>query len=289
MGEYDDLIAHVNGKPAGGGEYDDLIAHVNGKGASSPSMLRQPPSLSKSDEELGISRDVERPIQMRSDNGLGPYETVGRTGEEIKAASDANNPIKDDWGAQGIIGGLLGGAAGRLAGPLVSRLGAAAPVATAAIEGGVASKAQGGSGVEGALMGGALGSLGPLGRAAMNSRGGQARQFIEQHGGQVGVTSPGKGGPYERMDVSGTTDADIGAQAASSAEKGLGMLNQEKRGVLKALGNKISGIDSSAAGQAQRDVSDIPPRVEAALAEMDISPQTEDSMRRALEIGRAHV
>lgn len=131
-------------------------------------------------------------------------------------------------------------------------------------------------------LGTGLGLLGRAGTAVMGSRGGQARQFIEQHGGEVSPLSSGKGKPYEQMDVSGTTDADIGAQAASSAEKGLGMLNQEKKGVLRSLGGTMSRINASPEGQQPRDVSSLIPQIQDALGEIDIASATEGDLQGAM-------
>jgi len=96
---------------------------------------------------------------------------------------------------------------------------------------------------------------GGVGRAVVRSRGGQARQFIERHGGEVGPTTPGRGGPFENMETLGTRDADIGLQGEVSARKGLGMLNEEQGAVQGVLGRRIGTIDNSPDAASLRDVS----------------------------------
>lgn len=196
---------------------------------------------------------------------------------------DSNNPIAHDWGAQAIIGGLLGGAAGRLVAPAAEAIaGAGAPVLTGATEGAVASKAQGGDAAGGGVIGAGLGMLGPLGTAVMNSKGGRARGFLEEHGAEVSPFTAGRGKPFDEMVTAGTTDADIGKQASASAEKGLGMLAEKRRGELRPVGKLYDTIDNSPAGRAPRDVTDLVTHVQDALGEIDIASATEAELRTAL-------
>lgn len=159
----------------------------------------------------------------------------------LQSPSDANNPLKDDWIGQNIIGGLVGGAAGRLAGPVLSKLGRAAPamagalgkaepVVAGALDGAVNSKAQGGDALPGAEMGAGLATLGPLGRAVMNSRGGQSRQFIEQRGkgASVGAFSPGTGGVFDNELAGVTSDAAGEGEAAMRGSRGLLTHHEDK-------------------------------------------------------------
>ncbi len=91
---------------------------------------------------------------------------------------------------------------------------------TAPVEAGKAAAESAGMGMAfGAPLAAASSGVGMLSDAVLNSKGGRARQFIEDRGGKVGVTTPGKGGPFESMDVEGNTSADIGEQARTSGER----------------------------------------------------------------------
>lgn len=68
-------------------------------------------------------------------------------------------------------------------------------------------------------MAGFASGVGMLSDAVLNSKGGQARRFIEERGGKVGVTTPGKGPVFDAMDVEGNASADIGEQARKSGER----------------------------------------------------------------------
>lgn len=240
------------------------------------------------------SADPTKPIPKATAPITSPkYSPVPWSPGENKKYNDAG-PLAEDWGAQAIVGTLMGNAAGRFAGPVVgkvaSKLGvptAAAPtvgrVAGAGLEGGVGSKAQGGDIIPGAALGAGLSMLGPLGSAITKTRGGMARQFIEDHGGEAGLLSPGKGKPFDEMVTRGTTDADIGMQAKASAEAGLGMLNQEKKAVLGTLGNRIGALNESSAGRAPRDVSSLVPKIQEALGEIDIADASEAQLAKALD------
>lgn len=83
---------------------------------------------------------------------------------------EANDPMANDWGAQGIVGGIAGGAAGKLIGPLASKLGPLARVAEKATEGAVANRVQGGDVGAGALIGGAMGIPSAVGAGARSAR-----------------------------------------------------------------------------------------------------------------------
>lgn len=85
-----------------------------------------------------------------------------------KAAADSH---LDDPGVQAIVGGVLGAGAGEL---VSSGLGAVAPktitnIAAKGVEGGVQSKAQGGSFTQGALLGGGTAALPALGRVTASA------------------------------------------------------------------------------------------------------------------------
>lgn len=71
----------------------------------------------------------------------------------------------------------------------------------------------------GGVLGGGLGGLGALSSKVLDSKGAEARRFIEARGGEVGVGTPGKGPVYDTMDVKGNTSADIGEQSQKSGEK----------------------------------------------------------------------
>lgn len=295
MGEYDDLIAHVNGAKSAG-EYDDLIKAAGPSPAPTPQEEPANPVASLARRVLGID-----PRSRFSLGNLG--KSLGNEGGEpiFPAASpdgrapvptdklerDAG-PMANDWGAQAIIGTLMSGAAGKVAGPLLGRAGKVAPVLQGGLEGGLGTKVQGGDALGGGAMGAGLGSLGPLGKAVMNSHGGQARQFIEKRGGTVDIASPGRGGPFNDMDVNGTSDAHIGKQAAVSAEKGLGMLSDQRAAELRPTGKLYDQINESPAGLKQRDVSNLVPTLEDAAASFGTSASAEGDLRRVLDKVKAH-
>lgn len=284
----DPLEAYLAGK---GGPPDPLAAYVAARAPSAP-----PPSMNTgprdySDEQLGIESGPVKTVRS------GPFAHAEEVGMEHDAAKlpkrdklrEDAGPMADDWIAQGIAGAAFGEGAGEIAGPLLSYAGKAAPVvqkalpiARTAIEGGANTKAQGGDALPGAATAAGLALLGPLGRAAMNTAGGKTRQFIEARGGRVGLTTPGSGGPFESMDVTGTTDADIGEQAAASAKRGLDMLNAEARTEKRGIGKIMSRIDDSPAGSAPRDVTDLMSKVGAATGELDTAPMTDNELMSAI-------
>lgn len=151
----------------------------------------------------------------------GPLQVLaGGIGRGLESA--AENPI-------------IGGALGRGARSLLTGIG------TAGVIGGLNAASQGASPKEALKAGGenaALGAvtglpltigaqgLGALGRAIQNSRGGQAREFLESHGATVGPGGVDLPGAYITR---GASDADIGAQAEASANRGLEMLNEQRR------------------------------------------------------------
>lgn len=193
-----------------------------------------------------------------------------------KLTRDAG-PFASDWGAQAIVGSLVGGAAGKLAAPL-------GRVGSAAVEGGVGSKAQGGDATTGAGVGALLGALGPLGRAVQRSRGGMARKFIEDNGGEVGVGSPGKGAPFDTMVTKGTSDKDIGQQAAASAENGLNILRDEHDAVRGGIARGAENIEGSPAAQGKRDVTDLVTGIQDAIDHLSTAPATRANLREQLAL-----
>ncbi len=124
-------------------------------------------------------------------------------------------------------------------------------------------------------------------RAVIGSRGGQARQFLEGKGVEVGPGTPGRGGPMDTMETRGTSDADIGRQAEVSARKGIDMLNEEQRGVQGALGRRIGSIAESPEGAQLRDVSSLVANAEAALHEFGTNPQAKSAIEDFLATTRA--
>jgi hypothetical protein len=142
----------------------------------------------------------------------------------------------------------------------------------------------GGTGmVLGAGLATPLSLAGMAARAILGSRGGQARRFLESKGAEVGPGTPGRGPVIDTMATRGTSDADIGLQAEVSAKRGLDMLNEEKRGALGAVGRKIGRVAKSPEAARLNDASGIVADMEAALDDIDISPQSEQSLRSAIE------
>lgn len=214
-----------------------------------------------------------------------------------KLTRDAG-PMAEDWGANALIGGLLGNGAGRLVGPAAKVLGRLAPslaesaapiakgatsIATGAVEGGVGSKVQGGGAKSGAAVGAMLGALGPLGGLVSRSKGGVARQVIEDNGGTVGLESPGRGAPFDSMVTKGTKDADIGQQAQASAEKGLEMLNAQDAARKRPIGEQISAIDRSPAGEEPRIIDPLHERFSEEVNRVGAQPRAESTLGWALD------
>lgn len=193
-----------------------------------------------------------------------------------KLTRDAG-PMAEDWGANAIVGGLVGGAAGKLAAPL-------GRIAAGAIEGGVGSKVQGGSATSGAGIGALLASLGPLGRAIQQSRGGMARNFIEANNGDVGIDTPGRGKPFDEMVTKGTTDADIGQQAAVSSERGLDIHRGEHDAVRGGIARGEGNIEDSPAAQARRPVTDLVTNIQDAIDHLATAPTTRANLREQLAL-----
>jgi hypothetical protein len=140
-------------------------------------------------------------------------------------------------------------------------------------------------GVAGGTLGAGASLLGQLGRAVLNSEGGQARRFIEQHGGKVGL---GGVDLPEGYVTKGTSDADIGAQAEASAKRGLDMLNEEKRGALRGAGNTISRVSNTPEAGAMRDVSDVVANMRAAADDIGTAPQTRAALRDLVQSIESH-
>lgn len=139
--------------------------------------------------------------------------------------------------------------------------------------------------VGGTAMGAGTELLARGGTAVMNSRGGRARKFIEDNGGTVGVTSPGKGQPFDEMVTRGTTDADIGRQSVASAEKGLSMLNPKHAARLAPSGELMSRLDRSPAGEEPR-IEGIEPLYSTLNEEVNkvgAPPRTESTLGWALD------
>lgn len=86
-----------------------------------------------------------------------------------------------------------------------------------------------GSALIGGALGGGFGLLGSAAEGTLGSKGAKARRYIEDRGGTVSATSPGKGPIYDSMDVGGNNAADIGEQARKSGERVEKGMNDYKR------------------------------------------------------------
>lgn len=201
----------------------------------------------------------------------GPMAVAEGVSKSIPAASTALGRIAHAGVTSGITSGLMGGT-------------------EAAFEGKdfVDTMRQAG---ESALAGNLLGvgtgagatAIGKAAKSVIGSRGGQARQFLEGQGVEVGPTTPGRGPKIDTMANKGTTDAAIGQQAEVSAKRGLDMLKEEKGAVLGTLGRRYGRIAQTPEAQKLHDASDIVTNIQDALDDLDISPQAEQSLRSALE------
>ena len=197
--------------------------------------------------------------------GLG---AAGRAAPRAVGRVLANRPV-----AGAVSGGLTGGASS-----------ASQAVAEGADAGDVL-RATGKGVLIGAAFGAGLGTTAAGADKVINSKGGKARRFVEQHGGKVGVRGTELPGEYV---TKGTTDADIGQQAEASAAKGLGMLNTEKKGVLGAVGKRIGRVGGSAEAGTLRDVSDVVANMEASIHDLDTAPQTRAALRDMIDAVKHH-
>jgi len=140
----------------------------------------------------------------------------------------------------------------------------------------------------GAGLGVGTGLMSEAGRGIRQSRGGQARQFIEERGGNVGLTSPGRGRPYDEMvasrgpDALAATDENIGQQASESARTGLNMLNTEDRAIKGAIGRGMGRIYESPAAGELHDVTNVVTSLEDAANDIGISPVARQALRDEL-------
>lgn len=151
--------------------------------------------------------------------------------------------------------------------------GGPADIARAGIEGGAIGGAVGGG-----LAAAARGAQG-LGRMVTESRGGKARQLIEKHGGTVSPGGVELQGDYV---TKGTSDADIGAQAEASANKGLGMLRTEERAVKGAAGRQIGRVGESPAAGELVDVTDVMANMRAAAEDLGTDTGTAQKLHDAI-------
>lgn len=175
--------------------------------------------------------------------------------------------------------------AGAVSGGLTAGSGTAAQTMA---EGGRPSEALH-SGGRAALIGAGLGAgvgtvAGALEKGAdivRNSKGGQARRFVEQHGGTV---RPGGVDLPEGYVTQGTTDADIGAQAEASASNGLQMLNKQGKAVKRSIGRNYNVIAHTPEAQQLHDVTDIVARLREASQELDTAPQARAALEDTLKV-----
>lgn len=170
MGKYDALFDTAptapEAKPAG--KYAALFeAPAAAPPAPEPSLLER---MSSAARKAGhwLTDTGGEPIAPSGQEGWGKIRADQAAAGIDPNSREANDPLANDWGAQGIVGGIAGGAAGKLIGPLASKLGPLARVAEKATEGAVANKVQGGDAGMGALVGGALAVPGAA-RAALRS------------------------------------------------------------------------------------------------------------------------
>jgi hypothetical protein len=141
----------------------------------------------------------------------------------------------------------------------------------------------------GGLMGGAavatpLSLTNMAARAVLGSRGGQARQFLQGHGVEVGPTTPGRGGPMDTMATKGTSDADIGIQESVSARKGLGMLREDNRGIRAGIGIAKNRVADTPEAATTQDVTDIVAKMNEAASKIGVNDSVATKLKN--EIGR---
>ena len=131
------------------------------------------------------------------------------------------------------------------------------------------------AGLAGLGAGAGLGAVGETvsgaARAVINSRGGKARQFIEERGGTV---SPGSVDLKGDFVTDGTTDADIGQQASASARQGLHILNEQQQAERTSAGRRIGRTYNSQTAGQLRDVTDVVARMQDAAEDIGTAPET---------------
>lgn len=201
----------------------------------------------------GAAKLAERPARFAAaGNPLGDLLRVGVPAAAVSAVPAATQEISEGGGAEDAAKAALSGAK---------------------------------SGVQLAttLAGGAR-LVGAAGRTVANSKGGKARRFIEERGGgaEVGLATPGEGGKFDDMITHGHDDAAIGAQAEESAKRGLGMLNEEHKGVRAALGIRKGNVAKTPEAAQLHDVSDVVAKIEDTLTDLDLSDYAEAKLEKAL-------
>lgn len=239
------------------------------------------------------------------------------------ATQEADAAAQPDYRALGQLGGsflpgatsAIAGAGGRAAAALApaarSALGAAAQGAVKGVAGYEASAPltaalsadaagnrleaarQAATDPIGLITSGALGGASEGGRTAVaNSRGGQARRFIEEAGGgaKVGVTSPGAGGVFDR-ELAGVpaTDRGIGQAAERGAEQLVEQIKEQHRIETSAPYKKMqAAIDASPAARAPRDVTPLVTQMQAAIDDLDTSSHARGVLKEQLELLEKH-
>lgn len=126
-------------------------------------------------------------------------------------------------------------------------------------------------------------AIGGTGRAITESKGGEARRFIEERGGNVGMSTPGEGKPFENMSTTKHGDEGIGEQGEVSAERGLNMLREENKGIRAGLGIRKAKVSNTPEARNMRDVSDLVLKMREAIDDIDTSPQAEQSLKSSLD------
>lgn len=240
---------------------------------------------------------------------LGDPGGLGKSVEDYRANNPTLSPITDTLGAAAPWGAAGGTAAlaeealpqvtNRIAQAARTGLSAAATSgATSGMEalsegkslpeaGKTAARGAGAGLVMGSTVGAGAGLMGQLGDAVVNSRGGQARQTIEQKGGgaYVGILSPGAGGVFDNELAGVTSDSAGEGKAAMLGARGL--LGQHEQKWSDATNNPVDDYRRSPADYI-RDIKSNANEAVGPRPKYDVAAATPGAESKLAEIESAH-
>jgi hypothetical protein len=144
------------------------------------------------------------------------------------------------------------------------------------------------SAVVGGAVGGGAGVVGAAAAKVNNSRGAQARRFIEEHGqgATVGPLSPGRGGVFEN-ELAGlpANDKGIGAAAKIGAKNILQQVAEEHRVETSRPFREMKAlIDNTPAANRPRDITSIVTNMQSAAYDLETAPFARAQLEGQLNI-----
>lgn len=192
--------------------------------------------------------------------------------------------------APGFLGRMLGRrpVAGALTGAVTGAATTAAQGVTEGEDLDTALRSAKDSAKVGALIGGGAGVFAGAANKVNQSRGAQARRFIEEHGegADVGVMSPGRGGVFD-AELAGlpANDKGIGAAAKIGADKLIAGIDAEFAAETKKPYQVIKAlVDNSPEAMKPRDVAPIVTKMQDAVHDLGTAPHVRAALSEQLKI-----